>query len=118
LDERAQILIVDDDEDIRHVLRLLFEHEGFSVVGEASDGLEAVSHARTLKPDVVVIDQMMPHLTGEKAAPVLRSICPGVKIVAFSAYLEEPPEWADAFLNKNRISEVLPLLGELLAPSI
>jgi CheY-like chemotaxis protein len=116
LDERARILIVDDDADIRDVLRLLFEHEGFEVVGEAADGLEAISHARSLKPDVVVIDQMMPNMTGEKAAPVIRAICPDVRIVAFSAYLAEAPEWADAFLSKERINEVVPLLGRMLAP--
>jgi CheY-like chemotaxis protein len=108
------ILIVDDDEGIRDVLRLLFEHEGFRVVGQAADGLGAVALARSLRPSVAVIDQKMPRMTGGKAAEMIRTLSPDTRIVAFSAWLTEKPEWADAFLNKDRISEIAPLLGRLL----
>jgi hypothetical protein len=41
-------------------------------------------------------------------------VSPGSRIVAFSAVLSETPEWADAYLNKDRIGEVVPLLGEMI----
>jgi CheY-like chemotaxis protein len=114
LTEEDTILIVDDDEGIRDVLRLLFEHEGYKVVGQAADGLEAIALARSLRPAVAVIDQRMPRMTGEKAAEMIRTLSPDTRIVAFSALLSDTPAWADAFLNKERISEIVPLLGRLL----
>jgi CheY-like chemotaxis protein len=108
------ILIVDDDEGVRDVLQLLFEHEGFKVVGQAADGLEAIALARSLRPAVAVIDQLMPRMNGEKAAEMIRTLSPDTRIVAFSAMLSGKPDWADAFLNKDRISEIAPLLGRLL----
>jgi CheY-like chemotaxis protein len=110
------ILIVDDDDEIRALLRTLFELEGYVIAGEARDGLEAVALARLHDPSVVVIDQSMPKMTGDKAAAIIRALCPRARIVAFSAYLTDRPSWADAFLNKERVSEVLPIIGEMLGP--
>jgi two-component system, response regulator PdtaR len=104
------VLIVDDDEEIRHVLRILCETEGMDVVGEASNGVEAVPLALNHQPDVVILDYMLPRLDGEGAAEILRTITPHSKIVAFSAVLDRRPSWADAYLNKARISELMPLL--------
>jgi CheY-like chemotaxis protein len=104
------VLIVDDDEEIRHVLRILCETEGMSVVGEASNGVEAVPLALNHQPDVVILDYMLPRLDGEGAAEIFRTITPRSKIVAFSAILDRRPSWADAYLNKARISELMPLL--------
>src|SRR4051812_5147879 len=62
-------LIVDDEPDIRMVMRLAIEVEsGVCVVGEASDGNEAVAAVEDLDPEVVVIDLRMPHLDGLDAA--------------------------------------------------
>lgn len=108
------VLIVDDDEEIRHVLRLLFEAEGMRVVGEATNGVEAVPLALKHQPDFVILDYMLPRLDGEGAAQILRTVTPDSRIVAFSAILEDQPEWADAFLNKERIGEMMPLLRTLL----
>lgn len=104
------VLIVDDDEEIRHVLRLLCETEGLEVVGEAPTGVEAVPLALKHQPDFVILDYMLPRLDGEGAAEILRAVVPGTKIVAFSAILDSQPVWADAYLNKERISELMPLL--------
>lgn len=104
------VLIVDDDEEIRHVLRLLCETEGLEVVGEAATGVEAVPIALKHQPDFVILDYMLPRLDGEGAAEILRAVVPGTKIVAFSAILEAQPSWADAYLNKERIAELMPLL--------
>ncbi len=111
---KPRVLIVDDDEEVRHVLRLLCEVESYEVVGEAENGLEAISLAMTHQPDVVILDYRMPRLDGEGTAAMLRTITPGARIVAFSAWLDEQPDWSDSFLNKNRLSEIVPLIDRLL----
>ena len=108
------VLIVDDEEEIRHVLRLLCETEGFNVVGEASNGVEAVPLALKHQPDFVILDYLLPRLDGSGAAEILRTITPNSKIVAFSAVLNEQPSWADAFLNKDRVGELMPLLRSFI----
>jgi CheY-like chemotaxis protein len=106
----STVLIVDDDVEVRHVLRILCETEGLVVVGEAANGVEAVPLALRHQPDFVILDFMLPRLDGEGAAEILRTITPDSRIVAFSAILDEQPGWADAYLNKERISELMPLL--------
>ncbi len=110
-DGSRTVLIVDDDEEIRHVLRILCETEDFEVVGEAANGVEAVPLALHHQPEFVILDYALPRLDGEGAADIIRAIAPGSKIVAFSAFLPEQPRWADAYLNKERISELMPLLN-------
>src|SRR5918997_3832828 len=90
------VLIVDDEVEVRHALRLLFEIEGFTVVGEASDGDEAIDLATELEPSFIVLDYSMPHVNGHDAAVEIRKSVPGSRIVAFSALLESKPVWADA----------------------
>jgi CheY-like chemotaxis protein len=104
------VLIVDDDEEIRHVLRMICEQAGLDVVGEASNGVEAVTFALQHHPDFAILDYRLPRLDGEGAAEILRAVTPTTKIVAFSALLEERPQWADAYLNKDRVGELMPLL--------
>ena len=104
------VLIVDDDEEIRHVLRLICEQAGLEVVGEASNGVEAVTFALQHHPDFAILDYRLPRLDGEGAAEILRAVTPTTKIVAFSALLNERPEWADAYLNKDRVAELMPML--------
>jgi YesN/AraC family two-component response regulator len=111
----ARVLIVDDDEDIRHTLRLLFEVENYDVIGEAADGKEGLLMAMTDRPDIVLLDYRMPGvMDGEATAQCIREATPDVKIVAFSGVLTEKPDWADAFLSKERIMQVAPLLHQLL----
>ena len=55
-------------------------------------------------------------MTGEKTSEVLRALCPETRIIAFSAFLEHRPTWADAFLNKDRIGDIVPLLARLIVP--
>ena len=110
----STVLVVDDDEDVRHALRLLFELDGFSVVGEAATGADGVALARRHQPEFVILDSVMPRLGGEATARVLRALAPAVKIVAFSAALDRRPAWADAFLNKDRIGEVAPLVTAMI----
>ncbi len=111
---RRTVLIVDDDDEIRHVLRVMCETEGYDVVGEAGSGVQAVPLALKHQPDFVILDYLMPHLDGEATATMLRIISPGARIVAFSAVLENKPYWSDSYLNKARVSEVAPLLERLI----
>ena len=115
---QAKVLIVDDDEEVRHVLRLMCEMEEYDVVGEAANALEAVSLAMSDRPDVVILDYLMPHVNGEGTAILLRTICPDARIVAFSAVLDSKPEWCDSYLNKARVSEIAPLLERLLTAAV
>lgn len=115
--DKKTILIVDDDPEIRHALRLLFEFEDFEVVAEASHGMEAIPVALKLQPDFVILDYMMPKLDGYKTAEILRGVSPDTRIVAFSAVLDDKPNWADAYLNKDRIAEIAPLLASLVEMS-
>lgn len=111
------VLIVDDDEDIRDALRLLFELEDFEVVGEAPNGLDAIPLVLQHRPQVVVIDYLMPLMNGATLAQVVRGVSPDTKIVAFSAVLTSKPAWADAYLSKERINDIAPMITHLI-PSV
>jgi response regulator NasT len=108
------ILVVDDDDSIRATLKTLLEAEGFDVIAEAGAGSEAVELVRLRRPGVVVLDWKLPYMAGDTAARFIRQISPTAKIVAFSAFLENKPEWADAYVHKDRIDE-LPELIQTLA---
>jgi DNA-binding response OmpR family regulator len=67
----ATVLVVDDDPVILKLLEVNFEMEGFQVV-RASDGAEGLERAREVHPDIVVLDVMMPRMTGYEVAKALR----------------------------------------------
>lgn len=108
------VLIVDDEADVRDVLRLHCELQGFPVIGEAADGGEAVLRVGELLPAFVILDYRMNEMDGDEAATRMRAIHPEVKIIAFSGVLSERPSWADDFLSKEQISQITPLLGRFL----
>jgi CheY-like chemotaxis protein len=109
------VLIVDDDEPMREVLSLLLEANDFRVLGAASGGRDAIDLARDLHPDLVVLDFLMPEMNGDVAAPLLRAASPGSRIFAFSAVLNESPEWADGYLSKEAIGDLPPVLGSFVS---
>lgn len=108
------IVIVDDDPDIRMAAREICEMSGFDVIGEAGDGQEAIDLVRSLYPEAVVLDYMMPNMNGELAAGVIRAIAPDSKILAFSAIIESKPAWSDGFLAKSQIDRLPQTLTALL----
>jgi two-component system response regulator AlgR len=67
----AQVVVADDDEAVRGLLRINLEIEGHAVVGEAGDGEAALAAMREFRPDVLVLDMMMP---GSNGADVLRAL--------------------------------------------
>ena len=85
-----RVVVADDHRIVRTALvHLLNDTEGFEVVGEASDGSEAIELARRLTPDVVVLDYEMPMIDGVEAARSITTECPGVRVVGLSAHDDE-----------------------------
>lgn len=81
--------VVDDTEDIRAMLRLTFElDERFEVVGEASNGVEAIEMAAEMQPDLLVLDRQMPVMGGIEALPELKRVAPEMAVVVFTAYAD------------------------------
>ena len=64
-------LVVDDHPSFRKTARVLLESEGFVVVGEAADGATAIEAARSLRPDVVLLDVVLPDIDGFEVAAAL-----------------------------------------------
>ena len=112
--DHRRVLIVDDDPSVRQLLRIILEVEDFEVVGEANDGVEAVPQALLLQPDFVVLDQQMPNRDGAATAEMLRDSLPEAVIIACSAIVESKPAWADAFLAKQNMGDVAPLVQGLI----
>ena len=88
--KKIRILLADDHNVMRKGLRLLLESQpGFSVVGEASDGHQAVEQAEVTKPDVVVLDIGMPRLSGTEAAQRIGELLPGTSVIILSMHSDE-----------------------------
>ncbi|MEO8717158.1 MAG: response regulator transcription factor [Burkholderiales bacterium] len=81
-----RLLLADDHQIVREGLRALLEKAGHEVVGEAADGHEACKLARSLNPDIAVLDLSMPLLNGMDAAREIRSLSPEVKTIMLSMY--------------------------------
>ena len=84
----ARIVIVDDLQDMRDLARIRLERSGHEIVGEATTGLEAIAVAAALQPDLVVLDVMMPEMTGVEALPELVQRCPDTRVLVFSSVPE------------------------------
>ena len=109
-----RVLIADDHAMVRHGLRgFLSLSDDLEPVGEAADGAEAVDLAHRLRPDLVLMDLLMPGLDGISATAAIRRELPAVEVIALSGYLE-PQMIADAlqagavgYLLKDTDSEEL-----------
>ncbi len=81
----VRVLVVDDEPDVALLLRIqLAMIEGFEVVGTAADGGEAMARVRADPPDAVVMDLLMPNVSGFEAIGQLRAEFPDVAVVAYS----------------------------------
>lgn len=84
---KIKILIADDHAVVRMGLSALFRAKGdFDIVGQACDGEQAVAEAVRLRPDVVVMDLMMPKANGIEATEALRRAAPDVRILVLTSY--------------------------------
>jgi DNA-binding NarL/FixJ family response regulator len=85
-----RVLIVDDHAVVREGLRTFLElQEGFAVIGEASDGLEALEQAGVLRPDVIVMDLVMPKLDGVGAMRELRQRHAASRVIVLTSFLDD-----------------------------
>ena len=85
-----KILLADDYYIVRKVLRSLLENEkDFEIVGEAANGLETVELCRSLQPDILLLDLMMPGINGLEVISRLARICPQIRIIIISMHSNE-----------------------------
>lgn len=86
----THILLVDDHSIVRRGLRMFLSLEpDFEIVGEAADGSQAVEMARQLKPDVILMDLLMPVMDGIEATAAIRRELPDIEIIALTSVLED-----------------------------
>ena len=84
---RVRVVIVDDDALVRAALRLILESDsGVTVLGEGSDGRSGYDAARSLRPDVVLMDLHMPGTDGVWATAQIAADCPDTKVVVLTAF--------------------------------
>jgi two-component system response regulator NreC len=84
----TRIVLAEDHVIVRDGLRAILERDGFEIVAEASDGLEAVGHVRELKPDVAVMDLSMPNMNGITAAGEIRKVSEKTRIILLTIHTE------------------------------
>jgi len=81
----ARILLADDLSFMRMVQKEILEDKGYTIVGEAADGLEAIEMYKTTKPDLIILDITMPHMNGLEAMHKIFEIDRSARIVMCSA---------------------------------
>lgn len=86
----TSILIVDDAVFMRTVLKKMLTEEGYNIAGEASNGVEAISRAKELLPDVITLDITMPEMDGVTALPDIMKASPNSRVIMCSAMGQQP----------------------------
>ena len=120
---KLTVLLVDDHALVRRGFRRILEDEpSFHVVGEASDGLEAVQLAEQLPPAVIVMDCALPQINGIEATRTIRGFAPDMKIIGVSVQAERSyvnemlRNGANGYVTKNSSStEMITAIDEVLA---
>ena len=93
--ETIRVLIADDHTVVRGgLIALLEDVDGIEVVAEAADGIEAVMRARATKPDVILMDLMMPRKTGIEAIEEIRKETPSARILVLTSYSDDEKVFA------------------------
>lgn len=118
------IVTVDDDRSFRDVLQgLLRQDAGFTLIGEAENGEDAVRRTRELHPDIVLMDITMPRVNGFDATRRIKAYRPQTKVIILTVHADYNYEQAalgngaDAFIAKKRLSsDLLPTIHDLMEP--
>lgn len=115
-----RVVLADDSDDVRDMLRMALEWDGrFDIVGEASNGEEAVALVSEHKPDAVFLDLVMPVLDGLHAIPRIKESSPETKIVVLSVAASHPSSseamelGATAMVQKGGARTTQELAGEV-----
>lgn len=114
----VRALIVDDDEGVRLLLSINLLARRVEIVGEAADGHAAVEQARELRPDLIVMDLMMPMMDGAEATLIIKKELPDVIVIGFSAadghgVARMLRAGATGVFSKDRLPEMLATLDTL-----
>jgi DNA-binding NarL/FixJ family response regulator len=99
LDDPIRLLIADDDERTRQLLRDTLSERGFDVVGDARDGAQACEEAARLKPEVVLMDLRMPGIDGIEATVAIKAQEPRTQVVILTAFLERDSKWVSELMG-------------------
>lgn len=117
-----RVLIADDHGSFRRALRTALEHsKAYEICGEAKDGIEAVRLAKEFKPDVIILDLLMPGLNGFNAAKQIRGVLPDTPMVLLTLYenrqvqLEADRCGFSAVISKTQPGRLLNVLDEALS---
>lgn len=119
----VRIVVADDHRMVREgIVRILEDADGYEVVGQASDGVEAVAMATSLEPDIVVMDLTMPRLSGLEAVRRIHDAQPDLKILVLTVHEDEEyvvpivKAGAAGYLVKDSAStDLIDALGALVA---
>ena len=122
---KKRVLLADDNAVVRSFVRQLFESQpDFEISGEAENGRDAVEKAKSLKPDLIILDLSMPVMTGLDAAPLLRKLLPDTRIILFTVQEGSEVErlaraaGINAVVSKNQAASKLILQAQALLASI
>lgn len=115
------VLVVDDDPAIRETIRGVIDAEpGWQIVGEATDGREAIHLAEELQPNVVVLDLMLPVMLGIDALPQIVHVAPRSTVVMLTAYpdarelIDAAALGAAATMEKTALTQLPAVVRDLL----
>lgn len=84
-----RVMVVDDTEHVRGMLRSMLELDGFDVVGEAGSGADAIAQVDDADPDVVVMDYKMPDLDGIETTRRILARRPEQVVILYTAFLDD-----------------------------
>jgi two-component system vancomycin resistance associated response regulator VraR len=119
-----RVLLVDDNAVVRFFVRQLFESQpDFEISGEAENGTDAVEKAGTLRPDLIILDLIMPVMNGLDAAPLLKKLLPHTLIILFTQQegveVERLAQEAgiDAVVSKSQAASELVLKAQAMLAS-